>query len=75
MIYLIFDLFLLILFIEKKINTPSYLPDYIRHYLSNKQQIAKSKVEVIRFYIRIDLINILISIVIQLLMVIIYLMK
>ena len=72
-IYLIFDLILLILFIEKKINTPSYLPDYLRNYLLTQQEIADSDVKTLRLFLDLYIRNILVHLFTLLLMLIMYL--
>ena len=51
LIYRIFDLFLIILYIENKITTPSYLPDYIRKYLLKREEYRYFDVETLRLFI------------------------
>ena len=51
LIYRIFDLFLIILYIENKITTPFYLPDYIRKYLLKREEYRYFDVETLRLFI------------------------
>ena len=58
-LYLILDLFTLFLFVYKKLTIPSYLPDYLRNYLLNKQFISRYEVQVWRIFIYSDIRNLL----------------
>ena len=72
-VYTVFDLILFVLFIENKINTPSYLPDYIRRYFLKKQELAKSNEKIIRIFLITDIKNMLVHILTLLYLVKIYL--
>ena len=72
-VYTVFDLILFILFIENKINTPSYLPDYIRRYFLNKQELASINEETIRIILNMEIKNMLVYIVTLFILVITYL--
>ena len=55
-IYLIADLCIFIYYIKNKITTPSYLPDFIRTVLIDKEDIVKSGDDVIKMYLHKDIV-------------------
>ena len=64
LIYLLLDLYIFILYINNKITTPYYLPDYIRKWFLNKEEIAKANKNVIRLFVDLSLREILVYIVV-----------
>ena len=58
------DLYIFILYINNKITTPYYLPDYIRKWFLNKEEIAKANKNVIRLFVDLSLREILVYIVV-----------
>ena len=68
LLYLLLDLYIFILYINKKITTPSYLPDYLRNWLIEKELISLCEDEVLRISVDYCIRNILLYIFILLLL-------
>ena len=71
-IYLFIELLTLILFINKKITVPSYLPSYLTNWLLNIENIDKAGDSWRRAYIDLEIKNILVIIVTYLVTLIVY---
>nr|WVH38186.1 hypothetical protein [Lenzites betulinus] len=72
-IYLVLDFYVLILFVQKKMTTPIYLPDYLRKWFLKKEEIAQGEVESIRAFLDLDIRNILVYLVLLLIIILMYL--
>ena len=61
-IYLLLDLYIFILYINKKITTPSYFPNYLRNWLIEKEERSQLAVEGLRVFVDLHVRNILVYI-------------
>ena len=74
LIYLLLDLYIFILYINKKITTPSYLPDYLRNWFIEKEERSQLEVEGLRAFVDMDIRNILVYILSLLIIITIYIL-
>ena len=71
--YLIFNLYILLLYINNKITTPQFLPIYLQNWLVEKEKIAKYKLSAKRYFVDLEIKDILSYIVLLSLLVFVYL--
>lgn len=72
LIYSILNLYILLLYLRKKMSTPLYLPDYIRNWFLKKEEISKCKVEEIRILVDLEIRHIITIIVLTFILIIEY---
>ena len=72
LIYLILDFIIFLLFLNNKITTPIYLPDFLQFWFLNKENIVKKDVNIIRAYLDLDIKNIFITAVFSIIFITIY---
>jgi ABC-type multidrug transport system permease subunit len=66
------NLSILILFIQKRITTPSYLPDYLFNWFNDKQIISNCSTEALRAFIDLYIRSIIFDLVYLLTLIVIY---
>ena len=74
LIYLLLDLYIFILYINKKITTPSYFPNYLRNWLIEKEERSQLEVEGLRGFVDLHVRNILVYILSLLIIITIYIL-
>lgn len=75
-IYLIFittDFIIFLMFINKKLTVPSYLPDYLYNWLLRKEVLSQSDNKVIRAFLDLDLRNIIVTLLFLIFLIVYYL--
>ena len=75
LIYLLLDLYIFILYINKKITTPSYFPNYLRNWLIEKEERSQLEVEALRGFVDLHVRNILVYILSLLIIITIYILR
>ena len=74
-IFLALELIIFLLFINKKFSTPSYLPDYLRNWFLDKENIAQSKVEVVRIFLDLYIKDLLVYVLFFIILIVFYLFE
>lgn len=74
LLYLLLDFYIFLLYINKKITTPSYLPNYLRNWLIEKEERSQLEVEALRCFVDIDIRNILVYILSLLFIITVYIL-